>query len=362
MSRSGYLQSFAVPEGWMDVDQLDNQDEGRASQRPTLKTIAFMTGLGVTTVSRALKDAPEIGPETRRRVQLVARQVGYRPNRAGVRLRTGKTNVISLVLDTQEPVGGFVSDIVYGVSEHIANTPYHLILTPYQRGVDPMAPVRYIVETGSADGIIISRTEPNDARVRYMTERGFPFATHGRTQVHSPHPFYDFDNAAFGLLAVRKLASLGRKRIALLPPPPALHYTQHTREGFLEAILEAGLAEVSLGSLTIDSGIDEIKRGVSQLMRRDQRPDGFVSSSASGAFAVVAGIEDSGLTLGRDIDLVSKQSFNILQMFRPQIHVVNEDFRRAGRELARAVLGAIDGKPLNALQGLDIPESVLSHR
>ena len=63
-----------------------------------------MTGLGVTTVSRALKDAPEIGEETRRRVQLVARQVGYRPNRAGVRLRTGKTNVISLVLNTDEQI------------------------------------------------------------------------------------------------------------------------------------------------------------------------------------------------------------------------------------------------------------------
>ena len=166
----------------MNKQGNDNRggQEGEAS-RPTLKTIAFMTGLGVTTVSRALKDAPEIGEETRRRVQLVARQVGYRPNRAGVRLRTGKTNVISLVLNTEEQVGGFVSDMIYGISEELAQTPYHLIVTPYSRNNDPLEPVRYVVETGSADGIIISRTEPKDTRVRYMTERGFPFATHGRT-------------------------------------------------------------------------------------------------------------------------------------------------------------------------------------
>ncbi|TIL79007.1 MAG: LacI family transcriptional regulator, partial [Mesorhizobium sp.] len=48
----------------MDRDQTEKDDEG--SGRPTLKTLAFMTGLGVTTVSRALKDAPEIGAETRR--------------------------------------------------------------------------------------------------------------------------------------------------------------------------------------------------------------------------------------------------------------------------------------------------------
>src|ERR1044072_5284777 len=88
--------------------------------RPAPNTLAFMTGLGVTTVSRALKDAPEIGAETKRRVQLVARQIGYRPNRAGVRLRTGKTNVISLVLNTEREIMSFVSDIIYGVSEGIA--------------------------------------------------------------------------------------------------------------------------------------------------------------------------------------------------------------------------------------------------
>ena len=66
--------------------------------RPTLKTIAYMTGLGVTTVCRALHDAPDIGQATKERVRLVAKQIGYRPNRAGVRLRTGKTNVISLIL------------------------------------------------------------------------------------------------------------------------------------------------------------------------------------------------------------------------------------------------------------------------
>ena len=197
--------------------------------RPTLKTIAFMTGLGVTTVSRALKDAPEIGEETRRRVQLVARQVGYRPNRAGVRLRTGKTNVISLVLNTEEQVIGFVSDLIYGISEELAQTPYHLIVTPYSRINDPMEPVRYVVETGSADGIIISRTEPKDPRVRYMTERGFPFATHGRTDMGIEHPFHDFDNRAYAVEAVRKLAALGRKQAGAaraaaqsrLPPPHA---------------------------------------------------------------------------------------------------------------------------------------------
>ena len=249
----------------MDVDQHEAATAPPDGERPTLKTIAFMTGLGVTTVSRALKDAPEIGIETRKRVQLVARQVGYRPNRAGVRLRTGKTNVISLVLDTQEQVGGFVSDIVYGVSEQIAQTPYHLIITPYSRDNDPMEPIRYVVETGSADGIIISRTEPNDPRVRYMIERGFPFATHGRTHQTMPHAFHDFDNAAYARLAVHKLAELGRRRLALMAPYSALSYSQHTRDGFAEGLADTGLVEAPLSGVTADSSLEQIREAAVEL-------------------------------------------------------------------------------------------------
>jgi len=343
------------------MEKPADRDEPRGpgeAERPTLKTIAFMTGLGVTTVSRALKDAPEIGEETRKRVQLVARQVGYRPNRAGVRLRTGKTNVISLVLNTEEQIMGFVSDIIYGISESLADTPYHLIVTPYSRHKDPMEPVRYIVETGSADGIIISRTEPDDARVRYMRERSFPFATHGRTNMGIDHPFHDFDNDAYSHRAVEALVARGRRRLALLTPPPDLSYYHHTVDGFADALAETGAVEYPFNAVTIDNSMDQIRARTAQAMRRENRPDGFISSAGAATLAMVAGIEDAGLVVGRDVDVVSKQSSKLLHLFRPAILVVNEDFRLAGRELARCVIGSINGQPASALQSLSVLSGV----
>ena len=349
--------------GKMTMDeQTPPNDSGEqvaaGSQPPTLKTIAFMTGLGVTTVSRALKDAPEIGAETKRRVQLVARQIGYRPNRAGVRLRTGKTDVISLVLDTEEQVGGFVSDLIYGISEALAHTPYHLVVTPYSRSNDALEPVRYVVETASADGVIISRTEPDDKRVRYMTERGFPFATHGRTHMGIEHPFHDFDNYAYSVEAVKTLATLGRKRLALLAPPPNLSYYRHMRDGFADAVMEHGLTEVPFPTATVDHSIDEIRAVTSELMRRPNRPDAFVSGAGAGTFALVAGVEDAGFKVGEDVDIVSKQSSRLLHLLRPQLYVVNEDVRLAGHELATAVLGRIAGRDIGSLQSLSKPRAV----
>lgn len=323
-------------------------------ERPTLKTIAFMTGLGITTVSRALKDAPDIGAETKERVRMVARQLGYQPNRAGVRLRTGKTNVIALVLSIDEEIMGFSSQMVFGISEVLSGTPYHIVVTPHSHSKDPMQPVRYILDTGSADGVIISRIEPDDARVRLLAEQNMPFATHGRTDAGLVHPYHDFDNEAYARQAVQRLVARGRKRIALLQPPSKLTYYTHTRAGFLAGLREFGAEEVPL-SVNIDTPLAKIRDAVEALMRSPNAPDGIICSSGSAAISVNAGIEAAGKRVGRDIDMVSKQSAPILNWIRPEIITAYEDVRLAGRELAKAVIASIDGVAPDMLQSISQP-------
>jgi LacI family transcriptional regulator len=323
-------------------------------ERPTLKTIAFMTGLGITTVSRALKDAPDIGAETKERVRMVASQLGYQPNRAGVRLRTGKTNVIALVLSIDEEIMGFSSQLVFGISEVLTGTPYHIVVTPHSHSKDPMLPVRYILETGSADGVIISRIEPDDPRVRLLSERNMPFATHGRTDAGLTHPFHDFDNEAFAHQAVEKLVARGRKRIALLQPPSKLTYYTHTRIGFQTGLHDYGAEEVPL-RVTIDTPLDEIRNAVETMMRSSNAPDGIVCLAGSAAIAVNAGIEAAGKRLGHDVDMASKESAPILNWIRPEIITAYEDVRHAGREMAKAVIARIDGVEPELLQSVSRP-------
>lgn len=324
-------------------------------QRPTLKTIAYITGLGVTTVSRALHDAPDIGQATKDRVRLVARQIGYRPNRAGVRLRTGRTNVISLILSVETEVLGLTAHLVSGLIEFLADSPYHLIVTPYAPRSDPLEPVRYIVETGSADGIVFSRTEPEDARARYLHERGFPFASHGRTELDIVHPYFDFDNAAYARIAVDRLRARGRTRLALLPPPANLTFARHMTAGFVEAIERHDLVEIPIHGVTIDSAPEAIATEIGRLMAARRRPDGLVCGSASAAIAAIAAAEDAGLVIGRDFDVAVKESFNLMRRFRREIVVVHEDFHAAGARLAEAVVRTIEGAPPETLQFIDAP-------
>ncbi|NSY43061.1 LacI family transcriptional regulator [Agrobacterium tumefaciens] len=333
------------------------RDEAKATtgERPTLKTIAYMTGLGITTVSRALKDAPDIGAETKERVRLIAQQIGYQPNRAGVRLRTGKTNVIALVLSVDEELMGFTSQMVFGITEVLATTQYHLVVTPHTHAKDSMVPIRYILETGSADGVIISKIEPNDPRVRFMTERKMPFVTHGRSDMGIEHAYHDFDNEAYAYEAVERLAQCGRKRIAIIVPPSRFAFHDHARKGFTRGIRDFGVSEFPLDAITIETPLDKIRDFGKRLMQSDDGPDGIVSISGSSTIALVAGFEAAGVRIGKDIDIVSKQSAEFLNWIQPQIHTVNEDIKLAGRELANALLARINGAPPETLQSISRP-------
>jgi LacI family transcriptional regulator len=326
-------------------------------ERPTLKTIAFLTGLGVTTVSRALKDGPEIGQDTKERVRQIAKQVGYRPNRAGVRLRTGKTNVISLVLNTHEESMGLVSEMVYGITEALAGTSYHLVITSYALN-DPMEPIRYIVETRSADGVIISHTEEKDPRVAYLTEHNFPFATHGRTNMGIVHPWHDYDNEAYCYEAVKMLANRGRKCIALNGPPAHLLYAKHMRAGFERAIKEFGLTEFPWTPQDTGTNVEAIYQLGLEAGQQAERPDGIVCNAPLSALALVSGLESAGLKIAKDIDIVTKRNSQLLAWFRKDLLTIGEDFRLAGHDLAKAVMARIEGREPTGLQTLAKPSLI----
>lgn len=324
-----------------------------SEERPTLKTIARISGFAVPTVSRALHDAPDIGEETKRRVRDIALSVGYRPNRAGVRLRTGKTNVISLVLSTEHDMMNHTARLVSSLASSLRATPYHLIITPYFPSEDPLDPIRYIVETGSADGIVMNQTEPQDRRVAYLLERDFPFVTHGRTDWQ--HAYADFDNRAFAEISVRRLHERGRRRIGLLGPPPGQSYAIHMRQGFLDAAAALGIEPTMISGVTSDSPSLEIEAKIRQYLGGPGRLDGLVVGSTTATMSVVSAAEDSGLTLGRDFDVAAKEAIPFLRRFRREILTQFENVNDVGLFLGRALMHRIANPGAPPMQWLDVP-------
>ncbi|WP_349236567.1 LacI family transcriptional regulator [Devosia sp. MC532] len=329
----------------------------KPSGKPTLKTIAEMTGLAVTTISRALNNAPELAQDTRERVQKIAAEIGYLPDRAALRLKTGRTNVVALILEPEETIYGFGTNLVSGITEALRDTPYHLVITPLFRNVDPIVPVQHIVRNRMADGVIFSRAEPNDERIRYLLDENFPFAVHGRSAFSEPHPFVDFDNEAYAYHATKRLATKGCKKVSIVLPDSALTYTEHLKSGVLRGAQEAGIEAEFAADVNLSSHSDAMRSYIIKRAQRPNPPDGYVCASELSALAIIGGLTDAGHTLGDDVHVVTKQSSFMFMQFQPQAETVPEDFVHAGRELGQILLRRINGEQENLthMQELRIP-------
>lgn len=326
-----------------------------ADGKPTLKTIARISGLAVPTVSRALNDAPDIGNETKKLIRKIASDIGYVPNRAGVRLRTGRTNVISLVMSTEHDLMSHTARLIASVAGGLRHTPFHMIVTPFFPDQDPMEPVRYIVETGSADAIIMNQIQPDDPRVVYLMKRNFPFATHGRSNWADQHPYYDYDNGAFGRLAVKQLAARGRKEIFVIAPPAAHSYAQHMMSGVKDSAQEHGVAVTIADGITSDTPSAEVVAFVRKTLEARPEIDAVITASTSSAMAAVAALEQHGAQVGQQIDVFAKEAMPFLKLFRADILTMSEQVNAAGDFLAKAAIQAIR-KPEDApMQGLEVP-------
>ncbi|MDF3604896.1 LacI family transcriptional regulator [Paracoccus sp. DMF-8] len=318
--------------------------------RPTLRSVAAQAGLAVTTVSRALADDPRIAAETRRRVQDIAQQVGYSPNRAAQRLRTGRTNVIAFVLNPHEEILGYGSSMIRGLTEALRDTPYHLVVMPNYADRPAIEPVVNVLRNRLADGLIISRTTPDDLRIRMMLEQRMPFISHGRTELATPHPFVDYDNFGFAHAAATRLIAGGARQPCLIPAPEGMTFAQHLRMGFLRACGEAGVQGRVLQGISLDDAPERIHAHIGALIRAGDLPDGFVCPGEVSAMAIHAAHSDAGRAA--DCRLVMKHTSSVAGLIRPGFDSIYEDLAEAGRIMGQLLLRAIAGEPSESLTWL----------
>ncbi|MES0883855.1 LacI family transcriptional regulator [Roseibium sp. SCP14] len=336
------------------------ESTAKAPARPTLRTVAAAAGVAVTTVSRALADDPRIAEATRKRIAEVANKLGYVPNRAAQRLRTGRTKVISLLLNPRHEFLSFTSEFLGGMSEELSGTGYAINITADSLADDRLEAIRHIRRHSLADAIVFTRTECFDDRVRYLLEHDFPFATHGRTDFMTPHPYVDFDNEAFVRMAVERLVQKGRKHICIVMPNERYTFGQHLRFGARQAAISSGVKVTIPERVDLDSEPDEIAAMLRTLHAGPEAPDGYICVGEVMALITLAYLNDMGLTPGREVDVVAKRASPISNHFRPRIETIDEDLRATGRAMAKVLLARISGAPTDEMQVLLKPEGPFS--
>ena len=216
----------------------------------SLKAIAKQLGISVTTVSRALNGYDDVSQETRARVEAEAQRRGYRPNTFARRLKMGTIDAVGLVFPVRPaPLNNNVFlEMVGEISHELARHDIDLLLIADDEQADKHGYMR-MVQGRRVDALIVAHTLDDDPRLAQLQASGFPFLALGRSRLAQPYAWFDFDNYAGTCRATRHLIQQGHQRIALLGENNNQAFILQRRNGYLDALREAGLSDAWLRSV-----------------------------------------------------------------------------------------------------------------
>ena len=282
--------------------------------------IARRAGVSRSTVSYALSGRRTVSPETRKRIEQVIAEVGYRPNAAARALKEGRTRTLGLVIP---PANQRLTDMQLGfvasVVEAAAHVDLDVLLSP--TGGDHDRSFERLISGQRVDGVIVMEIRLEDARVARLQEAGLPFVTIGRTARPEQMSWVDVDYAGLIGRCVHHLADLGHRHIALINRSPELVAAGYgpghrALSGFSEATGQRGLTGVSVCCP------DDIPAGqacMEQLLADHPEITAVATINEAALPGVQRALDDAGLTVPRDFSITGVVAQHWAEDFRPSL-------------------------------------------
>lgn len=324
-----------------------------------LKALSVKLGLSPTTVSRALSGYSDVSPATRERVQQVARELGYQPNRAARQVALGRADAVGIVYPPASEFLGNPSfrETLEGLAHALEQSECDLLLAAAPRQNELRVYDR-MVRGQRVDALIVAHTLREDPRIAYLQEAGFPFVAYGRTEHPDSFPWLDFDNELGSRIAVQRLVALGHRRIAYVHVPLDYNFAHQRHVGFLAALAEAGIAPdptlVLGGSMDRRAGYG----AALQLLARPQRPTAVIVDNNLGGVGLIRALLDHGVAVGREMSVIVNEGVPEDTLFAGlTVAAVRQPTPyRSGQTLGEMAIALVERKPLEQVQVLRQPE------
>jgi LacI family transcriptional regulator len=323
----------------------------------TIKDIARELGISPSTVSRALKDHPDISSETKRQVNALAEKLSYQPNTVALNLRKSKTNTIGVVIP--EIVHFFFSTIISGIEETAHEAGYNVILTQsdenYEREV---ADVKDLFNS-RVDGLLISMSRETKTfdHISALMNRGLPVVFYDRSCPDENTSKVIVDDYAGAREAVQHLIEQGCRRIAHLQAAPGTSISEGRLQGYMDALREADMPIAA--DLIIPCVAGNLEEGFEvgkKLLAMKNRTDGVFANNDLMAMGAMKTFKEKGVRVPADIAVVGFSNWFFSQLMDPPLSSVDQPGFEMGQRAAGLLIAQIE--KINEGESAIVPETI----
>ena len=309
----------------------------------TIYDIARQLNISAATVSRGLKDLPAINKSTRKKIQDLAKELGYRSNTFASNLRKKNTNTIGVIVPRLSSY--FMSNVLAGM-ENIASTEgYNLIIS---QSLETLKKEITNVETMFAnrvDGLLVSlsgETENLDHFEPFL-RKGIPLIFFDRIKEHSKCMGIIIDNYKSGYEATKHLLDHGYRRIMHISGNTISQVYAERLRGYKQALADHRIAPdpklIITKNLSEDAGIEAAEH----ILKMKHRPDAVFSANDACAVYCMRTLKQAGIKIPEEIGFVGFNNDPMSKVVEPNLTTVNYPGYAMGEAAATQLINHLNG-------------------
>jgi DNA-binding LacI/PurR family transcriptional regulator len=324
--------------------------EASGTYRPTSFDIARKAGVSQPTVSRALRGDPTISPITRRRVEFIARELGYKVDKNASSLRSQHSRTIAILFFEDQRfaaslINPFFLAMLGSITGACAKAGYDLLISCQHLSTDWRIDYE---DSRKADGIILLGYDDfltYSAELERLAQQGTHFVHYGAALRGHPGLSVGCDDYKGGYEATRHLIGLGRRNIAFLG-----HASDHYPEffgryrGYVDALREAGLdivPELQAGAV---SALPDGENATRQIIASGKPFDAIFAASDLIAVAALGVLRNAGIAVPQQVSVVGFDDIPAASMVTPPLTTMRQDTQLAGEVLVDTLLKLMHGE------------------
>ena len=307
-----------------------------------MKDIARDLGVSAVTVSKVLRDHPDIGQATKERVLQRVKELKYHPNLLARGLVTGKTFLVAFIVP--DLVHSFFSEIAVSLSTALRKQGYSILIAwTAEESELQFSEIQHLLSIG-IDAMIVATSGDDISCFRMLEERGVPYVLLDRDVPELKAPFVGGDDVLVGQMATQHLIDQGCKRIAHICGP-SMSPGHRRREGYELALKKAGLpvrekyivTPTEAGPRSFHHGFEATQR----LLAVKPRIDGIFCFNDPLAIGALEAVLAAGLRIPEDVAIIGCSNHPLGEALRLPLSTIDQDTKALGEKSAKAVLSLL---------------------
>lgn len=318
-------------------------------RKVTLKQIAKELDVSISTVSKSLRNSPEIGEETRLKVQAFAKFYHYKPNNIALSLKNRKTKTIGIIIP--EIVHHFFSTVINGIEQVANENGYSVVICLSDDSFDKEVLNMELLANGSIDGFIMSLSKETQFKgdFHHITEvinQGMPVVMFDRVtnEVFCDKVIIDDKQAAYD--AVQSLIDKGRKKIALVTTVDYVSVGKLRTDGYTKALLDNDLPFDEKLIIKIED-IDTCEIIIGKLLE-EEGIDAIFAVNEIFAVTCIKTANRIGLNVPKDLAVIAFTDGMISKYSTPTITTVSQSGIKIGNRAAKIIIDRLETEDENA--------------